>query len=441
MSYSSKHITTMFQSKAITKLAAPLAARAYASAASAPVVSTANGIKVASVADESASPLATISLVINAGSRFETAETAGAAHFLKAFGFRNTQSRTSFRTVREAELNGASLTAEATRENITYTVECFKDAIPYFVDVLGDIATATKFAEHEFRDIAKLVSFESLSARTAPATRVLDGVHQAAFRSGLGNSLYALESSPVTTSDAVRQYAQSALTAGRVAIVGTGIDSQALAALVGESKLATLPAAGSAALSTPASKFTGGVQQIYESGSPVSHYALAFEAEASTSQALANLLGAQKRMKWNTGVSPLAKLAVEEGFGIESFSFSYTDAALVGVLVSAPSSQIQKAVEKVAATIQKDVASASGESVQRAVAATKVDLSEALATRQGKIQALSQIALGQKPVTLETVDAAAAQLASAAAKAFKSKPVAAAVGLSQTTPYVDTLGF
>ncbi|KAJ1957993.1 ubiquinol-cytochrome c reductase core subunit 1 [Linderina pennispora] len=114
----------MFQTKAITKLAAPIASRTYASVASA-----SNGIKVASVADASESPMASISLVINAGSRFETAENSGVAHYLKAFGFRNTQSRTSFRTVREAELNGASLTAEATRENIIYTVECFKDAM------------------------------------------------------------------------------------------------------------------------------------------------------------------------------------------------------------------------------------------------------------------------------------------------------------------------
>ncbi|KAJ1945294.1 ubiquinol-cytochrome c reductase core subunit 1 [Linderina macrospora] len=428
----------MFQTKAITKLAAPIASRTYASVASA-----SNGIKVASVADASESPLASISLVINAGSRFETAENSGVAHYLKAFGFRNTQSRTSFRTVREAELNGASLTAEATRENIIYTVECFKEAIPYFADVLGDIATATKYTEHEFRDIAKLVAFESLSARSSPATRLVEGVHQAAFRNGLGNSLYALESSPVASGDAVRQYAEAALTAGRVAIVGTGIDSAALAAIVSESKLAAIPASSASTLSTPASKFNGGVQQIYDSASSVSHYALAFEGaqDASTTRVLANLLSGERRLKWNTGVSPLAKLAAEEGFGLQSFQSSYSDASLVGVVVSAPNAKIQEAVEKVARTIQTQIASPSAETVQRAVAAAKVDVSEALATRAGKRAALAQAAFGRAAEATESVDAAAAQAASAAAKAFKSKPVGAAVGLSQATPYVDTLGF
>ncbi|KAJ2636062.1 ubiquinol-cytochrome c reductase core subunit 1 [Coemansia sp. RSA 1286] len=431
----------MFHAKSLGKLAAPLSSRAYASVASAPVVSTANGIKVAAVSGAPDSPLASVSLVINAGSRHETGEFAGAAHYLKAFGFRNTQTRTSFRTIREAELNGATLTAEATRENITYTVQCFKEAVPYFVEVLGDIAAATKFTEHEFKEVARLVAFESLSARSDANARVLDGVHQAAFRGGLGNSLYALESSPVSSGDAVRRYAEAALAPGRLAVVATGVDAQELASLVSSSRLASLTSSASP-LSTSAASFAGGVQQIYESASPISHYALAFASESASAKPLAALLGAQSRVKWSTGVAPLAKLAATEGFGVSPFSFSYSDAGLVGVVVSAPRSQIKSAVEKVAGSIQRDVASAGAEAVQRAAAAARVDMAEELATQQGQIRALASVALGQKAgVTLESIDEAATKLSNDASKVFKSKPVAVSIGLSQDTPYVDTLGF
>ncbi|KAJ2883751.1 ubiquinol-cytochrome c reductase core subunit 1 [Coemansia aciculifera] len=431
----------MLRSKAALAKVGSLRTYASASSVAPTVLSTANGIKVAATEGHPDSPLASISLVINHGSRFETASTSGAAHYLKAFGFRNTQERTSFRTVREAELNGATLTASATRENITYTVQCFRDALPYFVDILGDIAAATKFSEHEFRDIAKLVKFEALGARENPQARVIDGVHQAAFRSGLGNSLYALESSPVHTGDAVRQYAQSAMQSGRVAVVATGVDAVTLAALVGESKLAELT--NEAAVADSKAKFTGGVHQIYESAAPVSHYALAFESDPSTAPALAALLGGQRRLKWGAGgASPLAKLAFSEGFAAESFSFAYSDAALVGVLVSAPSSHIKAAVEKVAAVVQTSVAKASPDAVARAVAATRLDVAEAQATQQGIISELSKLALGQGPLaSLETVDSVAASLAQTAAKVFSAKPVAASIGLSQTTAYVDTLGF
>ncbi|KAJ2745479.1 ubiquinol-cytochrome c reductase core subunit 1 [Coemansia sp. BCRC 34301] len=435
----------MLRSKAaLGKFAAT--ARSYASVSSglAPtVLSTANGIKVAAIEGPADSPLASVSLVINHGSRFETAETSGAAHYLKAFGFRNTQERTSFRTVREAELNGATLTAEATRENITYTVQCFRDAIPYFVDILGDIAAATKFSEHEFRDVARLVKFEALGARENPVARVIDGMHQAAFRSGLGNSLYALDSSPVVTGEAVRQYAQDAVQAGKVAIVATGVDATTLAALVAESKLAALANTSAASATGVKAKFTGGVHQIYESAAPVSHYALAFESDTSSAPVLASLLGAQRRLKWGAGgASPLAKLAFTEGFSVESFSFAYSDAALVGLLISAPSTQIKAAVEKVAGIVQTDVAKATPESVLRAVAATRLDVAEAQATQQGVIRELSKLALGQGPLcTLETVDGVAGGLSQAAANVFSKKPVAASIGLSQTTAYVDTLGF
>ncbi|KAJ2580270.1 ubiquinol-cytochrome c reductase core subunit 1 [Coemansia sp. RSA 1836] len=436
----------MLRSKAAALGKFAATARTYASATTsvAPtVLSTANGIKVAAIEGPADSPLASVSLVINHGSRFETAQTSGAAHYLKAFGFRNTQERTSFRTVREAELNGATLSAEATRETITYTVQCFRDALPYFVDILGDIAAATKFSEHEFRDIQRLVKFESLGARENPVARVIDGVHQAAFRSGLGNSLYALDSSPVVTGDAVRQYARDAVQPRKVAVVATGVDAVTLAALVAESKLAALTDDATTVVDSVKAKYTGGVHQIYESAAPVSHYALAFASDAASAPVLASLLGAQRRLKWGAGgAGPLAKLAFSEGFSVESFSFAYSDAALVGVLVSAPSTLIKTAVEKVATIVQSDVAKASSESVLRAVAATRLDAADAQDTQSGVIRELSKLALGLGPLyTMETVDSVGAGLATTAANVFGAKPVAASIGLSQTTAYVDTLGF
>ncbi|KAJ2478883.1 ubiquinol-cytochrome c reductase core subunit 1, partial [Coemansia sp. RSA 2052] len=142
------------------------------------------------------------------------------------------------------------------------------------------------------------------------------------------------------------------------------------------------------------------------------------------------------------GAGPLAKLAFSEGFSVESFSFAYSDAALVGVLVSAPSTLIKTAVEKVATIVQSDVAKASSESVLRAVAATRLDAADAQDTQSGVIRELSKLALGLGPLyTMETVDSVGAGLATTAANVFGAKPVAASIGLSQTTAYVDTLGF
>ncbi|KAJ2156038.1 ubiquinol-cytochrome c reductase core subunit 1 [Coemansia sp. RSA 552] len=421
----------MFQSKVGSNLS-----RGYATVSK--IVTTPGGVKVAT-AGGSESPLASVSLVLNAGSRFEGVETAGAAHYLKAFGFRNTGARTSFRTIREAELNGATLHAEATRENVTFSVRCFKEAVPYFVEVLGDVAAGTKFTEHEFRDVDRLVKFETLSARANPVTRVLEGVHQAAFRQGLGNSLYAPDASPITTGDAVRQYAERALN-GRVALVGTGIEAEELSKLAAASRLGALGSnAASAAATSAAAQFVGGGQQVYETAGDVAHYALAFSCAPEQAALLRGLLGGGRRVKWGQGVAPLAQLAAREGFSAEPFACTYSDAGLVGVVVEARATQLRDAVQKVAAAIQRDVARPQTDAVQRAVAAARLDAADALATGPGAVRSLAQIALGQ--AAPDAVDSAASSLAATASSVFASKPVAASVGLSQSTPYVDTLGF
>ncbi|KAJ2849178.1 ubiquinol-cytochrome c reductase core subunit 1 [Coemansia brasiliensis] len=416
------------------------ARRGYASAASAPSVMNVNGIRVAGASASSSEQLASLALVVNAGSRFETVENAGAAHFLKAFGFRDTQPRTSFRTIREAELNGATLTAEATRENIVFRVQCFRDAVPYFVDVLSQVAAGTKYAEHEFRAVERVVQLEAASAQAHAETRVLEAVHQAAFRGGLGNALYVPEGSPVNSAESVQAYARSAFARDRVAVVGTGIEAEELSQLVAASKLAELPAS-TGFPGVQSTSFAGGSQKVIESAAPVSHYALAFACAPEEAPVLARLLGTQRRAKWNVGAAPLAQAAAEDGFAADAFSFAYSDAALVGVLVSAPAARLRAAVERVAQTIQKSVARPSADSVQRAAAAAQVDAADQMATQEGAARVLTQVALGQPAATLEAVEQAASKLSASAQSVFASKPVAASVSLSQATPYVDTLGF
>ncbi|OMH79295.1 Cytochrome b-c1 complex subunit 2, mitochondrial [Zancudomyces culisetae] len=100
--------------------------RKYATTSGSVVSKLSNGIKVAAADLNKEGSMGSISIVVKAGSRFEDANSAGAAHFFKAFGFRDSEKRTSFRKVREAELQGANLSAQVTRENVIFTVECLK---------------------------------------------------------------------------------------------------------------------------------------------------------------------------------------------------------------------------------------------------------------------------------------------------------------------------
>jgi ubiquinol-cytochrome c reductase core subunit 2 len=47
--------------------------------------------------------------------------------------------------VREAELLGAELTSYHTRENLILQAKFLRDDLPYFVELLGEVAASTKF--------------------------------------------------------------------------------------------------------------------------------------------------------------------------------------------------------------------------------------------------------------------------------------------------------
>ncbi|KAG0071541.1 ubiquinol-cytochrome c reductase core subunit 1 [Linnemannia elongata] len=183
------------------------------------VSKTGNGVKVAAI-DES-SPTASVSLVINAGARFEPQGKAGIAHFVKNFGFKNNGKRSAFRIARETELVGGVLSANLGRENVTFTAECLKEDVPYFVEVFGDLVAQTKFAEHEFHGVAHEVAAEVSYAEASPEITVIEAAHNAAFRTGLGNSVYAAPYAEISTSD-LKKFAADNFVANKIALVATG---------------------------------------------------------------------------------------------------------------------------------------------------------------------------------------------------------------------------
>ncbi|KAL1919466.1 uncharacterized protein VTP21DRAFT_2159 [Calcarisporiella thermophila] len=414
---------------------APTLTRAFATQVS----SVSNGVRVAT-SDDNLSGVSSLSLVVPAGSRYESAGNAGVAHFLKNFGFRNNAKRTAFRITRETELLGGQLTSSLGRENIVYTAQFLKDDLPYFAEILADIATSTKFNDWEVNDIALQVKEETEAAAQDPTLTVLNAAHQAAFRTGLGNSLYATGNvSPAT----LRSYAQQAF-GGKLALIGAGIDHKTLTDLA-ETLFSNKAETG---LSGSASKYYGGEVRISQL-SEKAHYVLAFEGASLTSpeyaaaQVLQYALGGDSYIKGNTSGSPLAQVAskISPDVEVSAFHSSYSDAGLFGVYVRAPNSQSRAAVESVAQQIR---AKLSEEDIKRGIAQAKF----AAAQLPGSVNVLEQI--GSKLLagaqTLSTKDAIAqfdkvqaADVHKFAEKILKGKPTAVAYGDNQSLPYVDSL--
>ncbi|KRW98652.1 Metalloenzyme, LuxS/M16 peptidase-like protein [Pseudocohnilembus persalinus] len=104
-----------------------------------------NGIVVAS--EYWPSPISTISVNIMCGSRNETAETSGTAHFLEHLHFKGTKKRSRLDLEIEIENIGGQLNAYTSRENTSYTMNLFKNKIEHGIEILGDILGNSLYTE------------------------------------------------------------------------------------------------------------------------------------------------------------------------------------------------------------------------------------------------------------------------------------------------------
>ncbi len=82
-----------------------------------------------------------------AGSRNETPETSGAAHFLEHLHFKGSSKRSRVDLETEVENLGFQLNAYTSREYTLYHMLCFDDGVPKSVEILGDMLCNSKYDE------------------------------------------------------------------------------------------------------------------------------------------------------------------------------------------------------------------------------------------------------------------------------------------------------
>ncbi|KAG0239587.1 ubiquinol-cytochrome c reductase core subunit 1 [Actinomortierella wolfii] len=409
------------------------------------IAKTGNGIKVAALEEDSKT--ASVSLVINAGARFEPKDKAGIAHYVKNFGFKNNGKRSAFRITRETELLGGVLSSSLGRENIVFTAECLKEDVPYFVEVFGDLVTKTKFADHEMHGVHEEIVGDCTLAESTPEIAVLDAVHSAAFRTGLGNPIYAPAYSHVEPED-LKAFVANNFVANKIALVATGVSEAELKELAASS-FANVPA-GSAA-KTEAAKYYGGEVRIPH-GSSEGHVAVAFQGAAAgtpeyyTAQVLRSLLGGDRFVKWSTaGASPLAAIAGKVGPNVQAaaFNFSYSDAGLFGIYAKADNKQVGDVAKAAVDALKAASKNISADDFKRAVNQAKFDTASAYETRAGATELLSSQVIKSEKISVTEALAALDNVSSAdvskfAAKLLASKPTTVVLGQTSALPYGDS---
>jgi len=137
-----------------------------------------NGVRVAT--KETFSEVASVGVFLNAGTRDETPEMAGASHVLGELGLSGTSKRPKAKLESEVESMGATLNLSVGREQSSYTMSVMKGDLKQGVDILADLVTSVPTANlaREKENILR-----SLEEKEVPTRAVVeDRLHICAFR-------------------------------------------------------------------------------------------------------------------------------------------------------------------------------------------------------------------------------------------------------------------
>uniref|UniRef100_A0A0K8TU22 Putative ubiquinol cytochrome c reductase subunit qcr2 n=1 Tax=Tabanus bromius TaxID=304241 RepID=A0A0K8TU22_TABBR len=392
-------------------------------------------------------PVSRVSVVFRAGSRHESYDNLGIAHTLRVAAGLTTKRSTAFAITRNIQQIGGSLTATGDRETIAYTVQVTSDHLETGIRFLQDVATAPAFKPWELSDSVTRIRVDCASI--PDDVRAVELLHKAAFRSGLGNSLFCPSHNiGRLSSEALQHYFASNCTTNRCAVVGVGVEHRLLAGFAQNFDLE------SGAGKDVASKYYGGAEHRKDKSGRLAHVAIAGEGgsaanlkEALTFAVLQCAAGAGPST-YRGNVNGTIGKAVTSALGSEVFSFSalnasYSDSGLFGFALSTDAKNIGKGVEAGVKALKS--ANVSAEDVNRGKAQLKAAILHQHGTDGGLLcDMATQAALlggahgaSELIAVVDTISQADVQ--AAARRAGSSKLSMGAVGNLGHVPHVTDL--
>jgi len=403
------------------------------------VTKSSDGLTV--VTCNNGSPMTTIGVLVKAGSRYETYDTLGSAHAFKNSIGLSTKSHTSFGLNRNVQQMGTQIAINNAREYISFSSQVLSSKVDNLADYLLDAVANPAFKTWEIGDVKRRLGLDLL--QMDPATLAGELLHKAAYRGGLGNSLYAPEHmvgrhGPI----ALGLFHQKHFTSDRSCLFAVGDVPHGHLVKLGE--ILNLGKGAGPAAAAP--KYIGG-EQRHDMASNTAYVAIAADCTGSTvkemiaNSVLAKILGAGPGVKYGTGAGQLQKATGSAN--VTSIIFEYADASLVGAAIKCDAASAGEIVSKTAAALRS--VSVTDAEVKAAKSALTIEWSEQMNSNlKGEILAYSATHGFSEFMTDKAVLDALSQVTvgdvqAAAKKVANGKFSMGAVGNLGTVPYLDTL--
>jgi len=243
---------------------------------SAQVSALPNGLRVAT--EPSHGDTATVGVWIDTGSRYESKETNGVAHFLEHMFFKGTAKRTRQQLEMEVENMGGHLNAYTSREQTVFYAQVDKSKVPQAMDILADIIQNSQYSEQSIEAERDVILRERQEVEGQQEEVIFDRLHETAYRgTALGRTILGdVANINSITRDHIKDYISTHYVAPRMVVAGAGaVEHKDLLDLAGN-LFGGVPAEGPKQPYMEPAKFTGSDIRVYYDSMPEAHIAYAF---------------------------------------------------------------------------------------------------------------------------------------------------------------------
>ncbi|MEN2284167.1 pitrilysin family protein [Algoriphagus sp. SE2] len=132
--------------------------------------------------------------ILNIGSRDETKEQEGLAHFWEHMAFKGTQKRKTFHILNRLESLGGELNAYTTKEKVCFYASTLKEHYPKAADLLFDITFNSTFPQKQIEKERQVILEEMAMYRDSPEDSIQDELDELVFENhSLGRNILGTE--------------------------------------------------------------------------------------------------------------------------------------------------------------------------------------------------------------------------------------------------------
>ncbi|XVF58406.1 hypothetical protein PTKIN_Ptkin07bG0063600 [Pterospermum kingtungense] len=303
-----------------------------------------NGLRVATESTLS-SRTATVGVWIDAGSRFETDETNGTAHFLEHMIFKGTEKRSPRQFEEEIENMEGHLNAYTSRELTNYYAKVMDKDVYKALDVLADILQNPKFETSYIRREMDVILREMEQVEDKPREVIFEHLHSTAFQyAPLGRTILgSAENVKKITKEHLQNYIQTHYTAPRMVIAASGaVKHEEIVEQVKKlfTKLSANPTTATQLVAKEPATFTGSEVRMIDDDIPLAKFAVAFEGASWTDPDSVALMVMQVMLgSWDKnagggkhmGSALVRRVAINEiAESMMAFNTNYKDTGLFG---------------------------------------------------------------------------------------------------------------